>query len=40
LLLLFFYIVDKALNLELGFGHLSSRAGFGLSHTFIIDYNS
>jgi general L-amino acid transport system permease protein len=37
---LFFYIVDKALNLELGFGHLSSRAGFGLSHTFIIDYNS
>ena len=40
LLLLFFYVVDKALNLELGFGHLSSRAGFGLSHTFIIDYNS
>ena len=40
LLLLFFYIVDKALNLELGFGHLNSRAGFGLSHTFIIDYNS
>ena len=40
LLLLFFYIVDKALNLELGFGYLNSRAGFGLSHTFIIDYNS
>ncbi len=40
LLLLFFYVVDKALNLELGFGHLTSRAGFGLSHTFIIDYNS
>jgi general L-amino acid transport system permease protein len=35
-----FYLISRAFSLELGFGHLSSRAGFGLSHTFIVEYTS
>ncbi|HJN58508.1 MAG TPA: hypothetical protein QF601_00055, partial [Dehalococcoidia bacterium] len=27
-------------QLDLGFSHLNSRAGFGLSHSFLIDYTS
>ena len=34
------YLVSRALELDLGFSHLRSRAGFGLSHTFLIDYTS
>ena len=38
--LIIWYFVSKALQLDLGFSHLNSRAGFGLSHTFFIDYSS
>tara|TARA_B100000029_G_scaffold505466_1_gene586213 strand:- start:840 stop:2033 length:1194 start_codon:yes stop_codon:yes gene_type:complete len=40
LALIIWYLISKALHLDLGFGHLSSRAGFGLSHTFLTDYTS
>ena len=35
-----FYLITRAFSLELGFGHLTSRAGFGISHTFLVDYTS
>ena len=38
--LIFWYLVSKAMQLDLGFSHLNSRAGFGLSHSFLIDYTS
>ena len=38
--LILWYLVSRAMLLDLGFGHLNSRAGFGLSHIFIIDYTS
>ena len=34
------YLIARAFSLDLGFGHLGSRAGFGLSHTFLTDYSS
>ena len=34
------YLFARAFSLDLGFGHLGSRAGFGLSHTFLTDYSS
>ena len=40
MLLFLFYLITRALSLDLGFGHLSSRAGFGISHTFLTDYSS
>ena len=40
MLFFLFYLISRAFSLELGFGHLSSRAGFGLSHSFIIEYTS
>ena len=36
--LLVFYLVSKALQLELSLAHFDSRAGFGISHTFLVDY--
>ena len=38
--LLVFYLVSKALQLELSLAHFDSRAGFGISHTFLVDYSS
>tara|TARA_B100000941_G_scaffold288657_1_gene265980 strand:- start:869 stop:2059 length:1191 start_codon:yes stop_codon:yes gene_type:complete len=38
--LLLFYLVSKALQLELSLAHFESRAGFGISHTFLVDYSS
>ena len=38
--LIFWYLLSKAMQLDLGFSHLNSRAGFGLSHSFLIDYTS
>ena len=38
--LFLFYIISRAFSLELGFGHLTSRAGFGISHSFLVDYTS
>ena len=35
-----FYLVSKALQLELSLAHFDSRAGFGISHTFLVDYSS
>lgn len=35
-----FYLIARAFSLELGFSHLGSRAGFGISHAFLIDYSS
>ena len=40
ILLFFWYLASRALNLELGYGHLTSRAGFGISHSFLSDYTS
>ena len=40
MMLFLFYLITRALSLDLGFGHLSSRAGFGISHTFLTDYSS
>ena len=40
MLLFLFYLITRAFSLDLGFGHLSSRAGFGISHTFLTDYSS
>tara|TARA_Y100000996_G_scaffold237200_1_gene186363 strand:- start:1342 stop:2538 length:1197 start_codon:yes stop_codon:yes gene_type:complete len=40
ILIFFWYLLSRALNLELGYGHLTSRAGFGISHTFLSDYTS
>ena len=34
------YLIARAFSLDLGFCHLGSRAGFGLSHTFLTDYSS
>ena len=38
--LLVFYLISKALQLELSLTHFNSRAGFGISHTFLLDYSS
>ena len=35
-----YYLISKALQLDITLGHFVSRAGFGISHTFIIDYTS
>tara|TARA_B100001029_G_scaffold174901_1_gene175599 strand:+ start:2835 stop:4025 length:1191 start_codon:yes stop_codon:yes gene_type:complete len=35
-----FYFFARASGLELSLSHFSSRAGFGLSHTFLVDYTS
>tara|TARA_B100000003_G_scaffold2451_6_gene2293 strand:- start:84 stop:1286 length:1203 start_codon:yes stop_codon:yes gene_type:complete len=40
MILFLFYLITRAFSLDLGFGHLSSRAGFGISHTFFTDYSS
>ena len=40
MMLFLFYLITRAFSLDLGFGHLSSRAGFGISHTFLTDYSS
>ena len=40
MVLFFWYLLSRAFNLEIGYGHLSSRAGFGISHTFLSDYTS
>jgi len=40
MIVFFFYLISRALGLELGFGHLGSRAGFGISHAFLIEYTS
>ena len=40
ILLFFWYLASRALNLELGYGHLTSRAGFGISHSFLSEYTS
>jgi general L-amino acid transport system permease protein len=34
------FFISRALQLELSLSHFSSRAGFGLSHTFLTDYTS
>lgn len=34
------YFFVRASGLELSLSHFSSRAGFGLSHTFLVDYTS
>jgi general L-amino acid transport system permease protein len=34
------YLIAKASLLELTLNHFNSRAGFGISHTFLIDYSS
>ncbi|MBU93856.1 MAG: polar amino acid ABC transporter permease [Chloroflexi bacterium] len=38
--LFFYYLASKARLLDMTLSHFSSRAGFGISHTFIIDYTS
>ena len=38
--LLVSYIASRAFQLEFSYGYLANRAGFGISHTFIIDYTS
>ena len=40
MILFLFYLITRAFSLDLGFGHLSSRAGFGISHTLFTDYSS
>ena len=40
ILIFFWYLISRALNLELGYAHLTSRSGFGISHTFLSDYTS
>jgi len=40
MILFLFYLISRAFSLDLGFGHLSSRAGFGISHTFLVEYSS
>ena len=40
MILFLFYLITRAFSLDLGFGHLGSRAGFGISHTFLTDYSS
>ena len=35
-----YYLISKALQLDITLGHFVSRAGFGISHTFIVDYTS
>ena len=35
-----YYLISKALQLDITLGHFASRAGFGISHTFIVDYTS
>ena len=34
------YLIFQAFELEISLSHFSSRAGFGLSHTFLTDYTS
>ncbi|MQG51629.1 MAG: ABC transporter permease subunit [SAR202 cluster bacterium] len=38
--LLAYYLISKALQLDITLGHFVSRAGFGISHSFIVDYTS
>ena len=38
--LFIYYLFTKALLLDMTLSHFDSRAGFGISHTFIIDYTS
>ena len=38
--LLGIYLFSRAFQLELSLAHFRSRAGFGLSHTFLVDYTS
>lgn len=38
--LLVYYLISRVFLLDMTLSHFSSRAGFGLSHTFIIDYTS
>ncbi|KAA1296659.1 MAG: ABC transporter permease subunit [SAR202 cluster bacterium] len=40
LLYFLYYLVTRSFNLDLGLSHLSSRAGFGISHQFLTDYTS
>ena len=40
MIMFLWYLVSRALELDLVFSQLRSRAGFGLSHTFLIDYTS
>ena len=35
-----YYLASKARLLDMTLSHFSSRAGFGISHTFIVDYTS
>jgi len=35
-----YYLISKALLLDMTLSHFDSRAGFGISHTFVIDYTS
>ena len=38
--LFIYYLFTKAILLDMTLSHFDSRAGFGISHTFIIDYTS
>ena len=38
--LFIYYLFTKAILLDMTLNHFDSRAGFGISHTFIIDYTS
>ena len=38
--LFIYYLASKARLLDMTLSHFSSRAGFGISHTFIVDYTS
>ena len=35
-----YYLISKALQLDVTLSHFVSRAGFGISHTFLVDYSS
>ena len=35
-----YYLISKALQLDVSLSHFVSRAGFGISHTFLVDYSS
>ncbi len=38
--LLLWYLYQRAMSLDVGFGFLDDRAGFGISHTFGFEYSS
>ena len=35
-----YYLISKAIQLDVSLSHFVSRAGFGISHTFLVDYSS